>query len=709
VSDNWSQGGSGGPGEDPYARPEPAPEGGGRGRRRAGGPPPDGAARQPDPRSRPQRPQDPYAAGAPDPAYGNVQPGPGGQSRYGLGSYDASPFGSSPYSTTAHDSGSYPTGSYGAGPDSGAQYPAGRSAGPGRPPAEPRVLDPFATGGQSAGAGAPPRRGQPAQPGQPQRPAPGRPPFGAAAQPPRTGYGRDPYDTGSHGAGPEAGYDSGSYETGQFDRRQSERPPYDRAQRDRGAQGYDRQPYESQASERRPYDADSYDQAPYRDEPRSAGAGGRRRAAGPVEPDPDPDFDEYARDEFDPEPPTRSRSRRRSTRRDEEVEEDFQLIDDEHDDGDDSGGGRSGRKPKQPKRGRNCLAVFVAFAVLAGGLGYGGYRAYQWYEGRNSEPADYTATSGTELIDVVIPGGAGGTEIGQILYKADVIKSEGAFINACAANPQCPQIQANTYLVPKEISAASAVTLLLNPTNVDEKGLLTTYGGERAQQIFASLEKKKGWSDASVVAAMNSGKIDLPSWDTAKAGAKFPYAPIEGFICAEQYELGSYSTPQALLKKMVDDQLSLLTTQNFAAKAQTLGVTEYQLLTIASMAQAEAANANDLPNIAEVVFNRLKDTADFQHLGFDTVTLYGLGNTVTTPTAADLRDTTNPYNTHLIDGLPPSPIGNPDTAALTAAANPAQTKNVYFCAINSTTTLYATDNSQWADLGRQYPDQCGGG
>ncbi|HEV2635074.1 MAG TPA: endolytic transglycosylase MltG [Actinocrinis sp.] len=689
MSENWSQGGSGEYGEDPYSRSEPRPENSGRGRRRAAGPPPDGV--HPDAaRSRAARPQDPYASGSYDtPSYApGSGPGQSGPNRYGLGAYDPA----ASYGGGAGTSGSHDTGAYDPGYETGSQRAGGRPGGSGAYPTDPRAADPYASGGYPANAA--PRRPQgPPPPSQPPHPAQGRAPYGGAPQPARGTYGQG-YETG--GGAPGADYESGSHQTGQYDRRAAERPGYERPARERAAApGYDRQPYEAEA----------YSEPAYREDPRQAsGTGGRRRAAEPAPvAEEEYDYDGYDQDEYgeDPQP----RSRRRGGRRD-EADDDFQLIDEDQDE---DSGGRGGRRPKQAKRGRNCLAVLVSFALIVGVLGYGGYWAYKHFGSHNSQPADYTATTNPQVIDVVIPQGAGGSQIGQILFSADVIKSQGSFINACTGTSQCAQIQADTYLLPKEISAQAALGLLLNPTSVDKKGQLNTYGGERAAQIFAEVEKKKGWTQAQIVTAMTGGQIDLPAWDTGKAGTNFPFAPIEGFICAEQYDLDSYSTPQALMKKMVDDQLAVFTTDNLAAKATSLNVTEYQLLTIASMAQAEAANANDLPNIAEVVFNRLKDKAEFNHLGFDTVTLYGMGNTVTSPSAADLRDTSNPYNTHLIDGLPPTPIDNPDTAALTAVTAPTPSTYVYFCAISSTTTEYASNDAQWLQLGKQYPKQCGGG
>jgi UPF0755 protein len=161
-----------------------------------------------------------------------------------------------------------------------------------------------------------------------------------------------------------------------------------------------------------------------------------------------------------------------------------------------------------------------------------------------------------------------------------------------------------------------------------------------------------------------------------------------------------------LLKKMVDDQLTVFNEEDLANKAKALNLTEYKLLIIASLARAEAGtNTADLNKIAGVVFNRFGSTS-FAHLGFDTSTLYGMGNTTTVPNNGDKA---NPYNTSVngITGLPPSPIDNPDQQSIDAAINPNRSNNyVYFCATPDG-VQYASNNTQWQHLGSKYPGLCG--
>jgi UPF0755 protein len=383
------------------------------------------------------------------------------------------------------------------------------------------------------------------------------------------------------------------------------------------------------------------------------------------------------------------------------------AAEDEDEDGDGrKGRGGKGGKTKKNSR-RSCLVIFILFAILAGLLGYGGYQGYKYYEAHYGPPADYPSSTGNaQTVVVTIPSSATGSEIGEILYNAGVIESQRAFTQACNANSQCANVQADTYLLHKQMSAAGALTALLDPSNIDNKSELLVKPGERAADVFADLEQKTGWTQAQILSAISSGQVDLPSYATAKTAAKFPFANVEGLLFTGTYELPDYKTPTQLIKAMIDRQVDMFNAIGLTQKAASVHMTPYQVLTVASMARAEAgADPSDLAKIAGVIYTRLKNP-EYSKLGFDTSTLYGLGRTSPQPTAAELADTSNPYNLRVIEGLPPGPIDSVDQTALTAALNPTDTTDVYFCAVNGT-VHYASSDSAWSALGQQYPGDCG--
>src|SRR5262249_41338366 len=108
--------------------------------------------------------------------------------------------------------------------------------------------------------------------------------------------------------------------------------------------------------------------------------------------------------------------------------------------------------------------------------------------------------------------------------------------------------------------------------------------------------------------------------------------------------------------------------------------TPEQLVILASIIEKETGKAEERTRIAAVLTNRLKQKMKLQS---DPTIIYGLafgkGGLGHSLTKSEIAQPT-PYNTYIIDGLPPGPIANPGRASIEAAANPARTKELYFVA-----------------------------
>jgi UPF0755 protein len=105
-----------------------------------------------------------------------------------------------------------------------------------------------------------------------------------------------------------------------------------------------------------------------------------------------------------------------------------------------------------------------------------------------------------------------------------------------------------------------------------------------------------------------------------------------------------------------------------------------QLVTLASIVEKETGRSDERTRVAAVFINRLKQRMKLQS---DPTILYGLvggKGTLGRPILRSEIEQPTPYNTYVIDGLPPGPIANPGRAALEAVANPARTKELYFVA-----------------------------
>jgi UPF0755 protein len=132
-------------------------------------------------------------------------------------------------------------------------------------------------------------------------------------------------------------------------------------------------------------------------------------------------------------------------------------------------------------------------------------------------------------------------------------------------------------------------------------------------------------------------------------------------------------TPKTIAQRLVNEMESQLDKANLS-KAEAMGYSQYEILIIASMIQAEAGVSEDTGKIARVIYNRLDRGIK---LGIDATVIYGLGERRNSLTATDL-DSESPYNTRKVAGLPPTPIGAPGAEALRAAGNPPEGPWVYY-------------------------------
>jgi UPF0755 protein len=158
---------------------------------------------------------------------------------------------------------------------------------------------------------------------------------------------------------------------------------------------------------------------------------------------------------------------------------------------------------------------------------------------------------------------------------------------------------------------------------------------------------------------------------------------IEGFLFPSLYAFG----PADRAPQLIDLQLQAFDRQWQRLDLSGVDANPYEVLTIASMVEREAAVPNERPLIAAVIYNRLDQGMP---LGIDATLRYGLGIQGTRPlTQAQLRSD-SPYNTRRFRGLPPTPIGNPGFASMQAAARPAPVDYLYYVRIPGTVRHFFT-------------------
>ncbi|MFI1827707.1 endolytic transglycosylase MltG [Streptomyces sp. NPDC020412] len=357
------------------------------------------------------------------------------------------------------------------------------------------------------------------------------------------------------------------------------------------------------------------------------------------------------------------------------------------------GAGSGERRGKGKKKSRNGCACLVVSLVLVGGLGGVSYFAYQFWQGQFGAAPDY-AGAGSGSVVVEIPKDAGLAEIGSILKKHDVVKSSGAFVAAADSNPRAKTIQAGVYVLAKEMSGANAVKLMLDPKSSNN---LIIPEGKRNSQIYADIDKRLELKLGTTqqVAKEQVKNLGLPSWAGKGGDIK---DPLEGFLFPAAYPVAKGMKPEAVLKKMVARANEEFGKTDLAKEAQRLGLkSPMEVLTVASLIQAEGKYKDDFDKVSRVVYNRLQpdNTETVGRLEFDSTVNYFKGQSKLDIGSVDkVRKYPDPYNTYRIKGLPPGPIGNPGMAAFNSALKPEEGDWYYFVSVDEDDTRFSRTNEE---------------
>ncbi|MEU7999087.1 endolytic transglycosylase MltG [Micromonospora sp. NPDC049060] len=336
-------------------------------------------------------------------------------------------------------------------------------------------------------------------------------------------------------------------------------------------------------------------------------------------------------------------------------------------------------------RGKTVLALLLA-VVLLGAIGGGAFYGFDRVQSYFVTP-DYDG-AGTGEVTVEIKQGALIADMANALVAADVVKSAKAFIEAAEGNARSKNIQPGTYKLRKQMSGESAVTAMLDLKNRIVNGV-TIPEGRTAKNVYQLLSKETKIPVKDFEAAAKDPIArGVPDWWFKRTDNKKVKPSIEGFLYPDTYEIPPKATAETIIELMVENFLSVTSEMQFADRVQKeRKISPYEALIVASLAQAEAGNKDDLGKVARVAYNRVFGEFDCNCLEMDVTVNYYLeltGQKTKTSgqmTAADLDNPKNPYNRKL-PGLVPTPINNPGKQAMEGAMDPPPGKWLFFVAID---------------------------
>jgi uncharacterized YceG family protein len=273
---------------------------------------------------------------------------------------------------------------------------------------------------------------------------------------------------------------------------------------------------------------------------------------------------------------------------------------------------------------------------------------------------------------VKIPKGATAGEVGDILERKGVISGGPPFVSGStlfrlrlSMSGKSDDIPSGTYTLATGMSYGAAIDELT--ASPSERGTTVVIPEGYTREQIARIVKDAGLEGNYMRASKSSKSINLKRYGAGSAKS------LEGFLYPATYEL----EPGSHVDDLVEQQLRAFQ-QDFRevnmkyASSKNLG--PYDVLTIASMIDREVQVPRERKLVGEVIYNRLETG---EPLAIDATIRYATGNYDEQLSQSELS-TDSPYNTRLVAGLPPTPIGNPGIEAIEAAADPGRGGNRFF-------------------------------
>ncbi len=255
--------------------------------------------------------------------------------------------------------------------------------------------------------------------------------------------------------------------------------------------------------------------------------------------------------------------------------------------------------------------------------------------------------------EIIIKPGMGAKEVANLLFEKGLIPHPYLFRIAAKLYGKERKIKAGKYILKEDMPLIEILNTLVEGKGVLEE--VTIPEGLTSAQIADIFYKKEIIKDKEKFLKIVKEK------------------GLEGYLFPDTYYVPEDYSEEKLIDLMVKRFKEKLP-KDIEEKAKKLGLTEKEVIILASLVEKEARYPEDRPKIASVFLNRIKKGMKLESCA---TIQYILGKPKPNLSYEDLK-IKSPYNTYLHKGLPPGPICNPGEASILAVLNPAKTDYLYF-------------------------------
>ncbi len=322
-------------------------------------------------------------------------------------------------------------------------------------------------------------------------------------------------------------------------------------------------------------------------------------------------------------------------------------------------------EPKRPsRRARHPLVIAgnaILTILLVVGLAAGAAYSFGRQKLESAGPLE------AEKV-VNIPRGLGLKEIADLLARENVIETPWLFIGGVLVLKAREDLKFGEYRFGKNLTLRETIETIVE--------------GKVVQHAFTIPE---GLTSEQIVARL--AEVDFLTGNIREI-------PKEGTLLPDTYNFPRGATREQAIQRMQQSHARTLKDIWDRRNADVPVKSPEALVTLASIVEKETGRADERSRVAAVFVNRIRQRMKLQS---DPTIIYGLvggKGTLGRPIMRSEIDQPTPYNTYVVEGLPPGPIANPGRASLEATANPARTKELFFVADGSGGHAFAENLQQ---------------
>ena len=317
---------------------------------------------------------------------------------------------------------------------------------------------------------------------------------------------------------------------------------------------------------------------------------------------------------------------------------------------------------------KKFLVFLLILLLILSGVGFWGYQKLTEFV--------HTPVNATQDQLLTIERGTTGSKLAALLEQENILEHADLLPWLLKLQPQLNKVKAGTY----SLTGVKTLQDLLDMINSGKEAQFSVkfIEGKTFKEWRKNLENAphlkqtlQGKSDKEIMAL-----LDIP----AVAKAVYEWNNMDGWLYPDTYNYTPNSTDLELLKRSTT-RLQKALDKAWSERDENLPLADpYQMLILASIVEKETGIAAERPQVASVFINRLKANMKLQT---DPTVIYGMGESYTGNIRKKDLETMTPYNTYMIEGLPPTPIAMVSESALQAVTHPAKTNFYYFVADGS--------------------------